>query len=67
MSRVTTAEGALETIYDLAGVKPPVENDEEIFRGHPLAVAPKGAAAVFYGIWPASIVAGAFLMRRRRT
>ena len=67
MSRVTTAEGALETIYDLAGVKPPVEKDDEIFRGHPLAVAPKGAAVVFYGIWPAAIVAGGFLMRRRQT
>ena len=65
MSRVTTAEGALETIYDLAGVTPPVESGE-IFRGHPLAVAPKGAAAVFYGIWPASVVAAAFLTRRRQ-
>ena len=65
MSRVTTAEGALETIYDLAGIKPPVENDEDLFRGHPLAVAPKGAAAVFYGIWPALIVVGAFLIRKR--
>jgi ABC-2 type transport system permease protein len=66
MNRVTTAEGALETIYALAGVKAPVENDELIFRGHPLAVAPNGAAAVFYGIWPASIVAGALLIRRRQ-
>ena len=66
MSRATTAESALETIYDLAGVKPPVEAGDEIFRGHPLAVAPTGAAAVFYGIWPGAIVAGAFLIRRRR-
>jgi hypothetical protein len=29
MSRATTAESALETIYDLAGVKPPVETDDE--------------------------------------
>ena len=65
MNRATTAEGVLEAIYDLAGVKPPVETDE-IFRGHPLAVAPKGAAAVFYGIWPALVIAGAFFVRRRR-
>ena len=65
LSRSTTAESALETIYDLAGVKPPVESGE-IFRGHPLAVAPKGAAVVFYGIWPAAIVAGAFFIRRKR-
>ena len=67
MSRATTAESALETIYDLAGVKPPVEKDDDVFRGHPLAVAPKGAAAVFYGIWPAAIVAGAFFIRRRQS
>jgi ABC-2 type transport system permease protein len=65
MSRATTAESALETIYDLAGVKAPIEKDDEIFRGHPLAVAPRGAAAVFYGIWPAAVVVGAFLIRRR--
>jgi len=66
MSRATTAESALETIYDLAGVKPPLEKDDEIFRGHPLAVAPKGAAVVFYGIWPALVVASAWLVRRRQ-
>jgi len=64
MSRATTAESALETIYDLAGVKPPIENDD-VFRGHPLAVAPRGAAAVFYGIWPALVVVSAFFIRRR--
>jgi hypothetical protein len=65
MTRSTTAEGMLETIYDLAGIKPPDESDEAIFRGHPLAVPPKGAAAVFYGIWPALVVAGALFARRR--
>ena len=64
MSRVTTAEGVLETIYTLAGVKPPLENEDAIFRGHPLAVPPTGAAAVFYGIWPALVVAGAVLAAR---
>jgi ABC-2 type transport system permease protein len=67
MSRATTAESALETIYDLAGVKPPIEKDEELFRGHPLAVAPTGAAAVFYGLWPAAVIAGALLIRRNQT
>ena len=66
MSRLTTAEGVLETIYALADVKPPAERDEDAFRGHPLAVAPKGAAAVFYGIWPAMVIAGALIVRRRR-
>ena len=67
MTRATTAESALETIYQLSGVTPPVENEEAMFRGHPLAVPPKGAAAVFYGIWPALVVAGAVFMHRRQT
>jgi ABC-2 type transport system permease protein len=66
MSRLTTAEGVLETIYALAGVTVPPESDDAIFRGHPLAVPPKGAATVFYGIWPALIVACGVLVRRRR-
>ena len=66
MSRLTTAEGVLETIYALANVKPPAERDEDAFRGHPLAVAPRGAATVFYGMWPAMVIAGALMVRRRR-
>jgi ABC-type transport system involved in multi-copper enzyme maturation permease subunit len=65
MSRVTTAEGVLESIYEVAGVTPPAEGEEDIFRGHPLAVPPKGAAAVFYGVWPAAITAVAVFIRRR--
>ena len=65
MTRATTADSVLETIYDLAGVAAPPET-EEIFRGHPLAVPPKGAAATFYGIWPATVVAAAIFVRRRR-
>jgi hypothetical protein len=64
MSRATTAEGVLETIYSLAGVKPPAESDST-FRGHPLAVAPVGAATIFYGAWPAVVVAVSVLSRRR--
>jgi hypothetical protein len=63
MSRTTTAEGVLESIYSLAGVPPPVENDDDIFRGHPLAVEPRGAGIVFYALWPALIAAAAFLVR----
>jgi len=64
MSRMTTAEGVLETIYSLAGVTPPQES-EQIFRGHPLAVPPRRAGTVFYGIWPALAIAG-FVFHRRR-
>jgi ABC-2 type transport system permease protein len=67
MSRMTTAEGVLDTIYSLAGVAPPGEDGGEIFRGHPLAVPPKRAAAVFYGIWPGLVIAaGTFLLRRHK-
>jgi ABC-type transport system involved in multi-copper enzyme maturation permease subunit len=65
MSRMTTAEGVLETIYSMAGIAPPAESDDSLFRGHPLAVPPTGAATVFYGIWPAIVIAGGFLVRRR--
>ncbi len=66
IGRQTSAEGVLETIYSLAGIVPPVEN-EDVFRGHPLAVPPRGAAALFYGVWPAIVVIGATVFRRRRS
>ena len=66
MSRTVTAEGVLETIFALAGVTPPAES-EAVFRGHPLAAPPRGAAAIFYGIWPAFVLAGVFFIRRRQS
>lgn len=65
MSRVTTAEGVLESIYSLANVTPPAETDDEVFRGHPLAVPAKGAGTLFYGVWPGLFLAGGILVRRR--
>jgi ABC-2 type transport system permease protein len=65
MSRATTEEGVLEAIYSLAGIAPSSEPEERIFRGHPLAVPPKGAGTIFYGFWPGLIVAGGVFMRRR--
>ncbi len=64
VSRATTAEGVLETIYALAAVPPPAEDEESTFRGHPLAVSPKGAAAIFYGVWPVAVLAAAMAARR---
>jgi ABC-2 type transport system permease protein len=64
MSRVTTADGVLETIYDVAGLTRPVDNTDEEFRGHPLPVTPKGAAVVFYVAWPVLVVIAAGLIRR---
>jgi ABC-2 type transport system permease protein len=65
MSRITTEEGVLETIYSLTVVAPPKDSDDALFRGHPLAVPPKGAAAIFYGVWPGLIVLAGFLTRHR--
>jgi ABC-2 family transporter len=62
MSRVTTAEGVLETIYSLAGISPPPEEDE-VFRGHPLAVPPRRAGWAFYAFWPALVVIAAVFVR----
>lgn len=64
MSRVTTAEGVLEAIYDVEGITPPQE-DDEAFRGHPLAVPPNGAGMLFYGVWPGLVLAAAFFVRKR--
>jgi len=65
-SRITTAEGVLESVFTLAAVTPPAESDEDIFRGHPLAVRPRGAAAIFYGAWPVVMVAIAAFFQRRQ-
>jgi hypothetical protein len=64
VSRSTTAEAVLETIYALAGVTPPAEDDESIFRGHPLAASPRGAAVIFYGLWPLAVLATAAMTQR---
>jgi ABC-2 type transport system permease protein len=65
MSRATTAEGVLEAIYSVSGITPPVETDEPVFRGHPLAASPTGAGFVFYALWPAAFLFSAILARRR--
>jgi ABC-2 type transport system permease protein len=65
MSRVTTAEGVLESIYSLAGVAPPPETEEAIFRGHPLAAPAKGAGIIFYGLWPSLILVSGIFARKR--
>ena len=65
VNRLTSSDGVLDTIYSLAGVAPPADNDDSAFRGHPLAVPPRRAGSVFYGIWPAVVAASVLLHRRR--
>ena len=64
MSRVITEEGVLETILGLAGSPEPDESEAPVL-GHPLVAQPAGAAAAFYGIWPA-VVAGVYWLVSRR-
>jgi hypothetical protein len=56
MSRSTTEEIVLDTIYDLAGVRAPAR-EAPAYPGYPLAKKPTGAAWVFYLLWPALVVA----------
>src|SRR5262249_25811238 len=64
MSRVTTSEGVLEAIYAVTGVIPPTEDDGTAFRGHPLAAEPRGAAVIFFCIWPVGVLMAAGIARR---
>ena len=66
-SRSTSAEGVLETIYELAGVTPPTPSDGDVYRGEPLAAPPKGAAIIFYAVWPALVGGAGYLSLRRQT
>lgn len=71
-NRITTADGVLETIFSLAGVKLSAAEaaaaGDEVFRGHPLAARPTGAAVLFYGFWPgATALLGFWLRHRLRT
>jgi ABC-2 type transport system permease protein len=71
VNRTTTVEGVLESIYSLAhrDLADTGEDDgderETVFRGHPLAARPTGAAFVFYGAWPAVTLLAALRRRRR--
>lgn len=64
VTRAVTPESVLQSIYEAAGVTAPAIAEEDVFRGHPLAAQPNGAAVVFYGVWPAAITAAALLLRR---
>jgi ABC-type transport system involved in multi-copper enzyme maturation permease subunit len=51
MTRSTTEPIVLDNLYQLAQVPPPVRADSE-FPGHPLPVTPRGAAVLYYALWP---------------
>ncbi|HEV7571091.1 MAG TPA: hypothetical protein VGQ21_06295 [Thermoanaerobaculia bacterium] len=64
MSRSTTEEIVLDTIYDLARLRAPAR-EAPTYAGYPLAKRARGAAVVFYVLWPAAVLA-VILSRRRR-
>lgn len=64
-SRATTEEAVLENIFSLAGIANLPQDEADTFRGHPLAVPPKGAAIVFYVVWPLIVVACGFITHMR--
>jgi hypothetical protein len=66
VSRSITAEALLENLYSLASVTPPDEDADGTFRGHPLMARPRGAATIFYLLWPALVVATAVVARGAR-
>jgi hypothetical protein len=65
MSRATTPEGVLDAVYSLAGVTPPREDEADVFRGRPLAVQPRAAGWLFFGVWPGLVLISGVLVRRR--
>lgn len=67
MERSTIERVVLTQLYRLAQVEPPGARDEgDAFAGHPLAAEPRGAALVFYFLWPLlTILAWRFTRNRR--
>jgi hypothetical protein len=56
MSRSSTQEIVLETIYELAGRPPPAPIAEAPYRGYPLRANAAGAPWVFFVVWPLVVI-----------
>ena len=66
ITRSTTEPIVLDTLYQLAGIRPPLRVGAP-YPGHPLPVEPKGAAWLFYALWPLLPAAAAWLHFRSRS
>jgi ABC-2 type transport system permease protein len=64
VDRSTIEEVVLEQIYQLAGTAAPAHRDENEFPGYPLVARPKGAALIFYGLWPLLTLVAWWFSRR---
>jgi hypothetical protein len=65
VSRSVTEEIVLDTIEELAGLRPPARG-ESAYPGYPLRSEPRGAALIFYLLWPAAVIA-VLIARRPRS
>jgi hypothetical protein len=52
MTRSTTENIVLDTLYKLAQVSPPVQPEANEYAGHPLPARPVGAGWIYYFVWP---------------
>jgi ABC-2 type transport system permease protein len=66
MSRSATPEIVLETIYEVAGIRPPPSEETPSYPGYPLTTTPSHASLVFFALWPACLVLAWWLIRRPR-
>lgn len=64
MSRSSTEEIVLETIYSLAGARPPTSENETPYPGYPLAARSTLAPWVFFLLWPICVIALWWWVRR---
>ena len=64
IERSTIEEVVLEQIYKLSGISAPQKLDDDTFSGYPLAARARGAAWIFYAIWPLVIAFAWWLVRR---
>jgi ABC-2 type transport system permease protein len=64
VNRSTTEAIVLETIFGLAGIAPPPPEPSS-YPGYPLRAQPRGAAAIFYCLWPLLVLTAAALCSRR--
>jgi ABC-type transport system involved in multi-copper enzyme maturation permease subunit len=64
VNRSTTEAIVLETIFGLAGIAPPPP-EASSYPGYPLRAQPRGAAAIFYCLWPLLVLTAAVLCSRR--
>ena len=67
VSRATTAEDVLDSVFTVANISAPPQAADAVFRGHPLVTSPRGAAALFYVLWPIAIGGIAWFVQRRQS